>query len=267
MTFFPWPSAARGWRGNGEVGAVAYGIRAESAEFWQQRLLDHNVQVGVMQSRFGKSVIPFLDPDGMPLELIVSDEPATIRHWGEGSVAAEHALRGFHGVTLWVENEAESARLLTAVLGFQFVGQEGNRLRYRGAAEGIGLFVDLLVREKQPRGRMGAGSVHHVAFRTRDDEEQFAYQQRIGRAGVPVTEVKDRQYFHSIYFREPSGVLFEVATDAPGFAIDEPLQSLGQSLRLPPWLEPHRTTIENALPPLTYPGAVKASSETTPRTA
>lgn len=250
MTFFPWPHARRGVRGNGETAAVAYAIRPQSADYWRDRLAAHGAVVDDAGERFGQPVLTFLDPDGMRLELVTTDAPATIRHWAGGTVPAEHALRGFHGVTLWVESAVATAPLLTGVMGYKLVGKEGNRYRFAGASNDIGLFIDLLERPGQPRGQMGAGSVHHIAFRTRDDAEQREYLRSIGRAGYFVSDVKDRQYFHSIYFREPNGILFEVATDAPGFLVDEPVATLGTALKLPSWLEPRRALIEQRLPPL-----------------
>lgn len=250
MTFFPWRQMARGRRGNGETAAVAYSIRPESVDFWRQRLAGLNVRVSKSEKRFGAEVIAFDDPAGMRLELIVSDEPATFRFWEEGPIAEPHALRGFHSVTLWLSEVKRTATLLTEQLGYQFVGQEGERYRYKGASDNIGLYVDLLHRPNQPHARFGAGSIHHIAFRTVDDEEQQEYLNQLRHAGVGVSEVRDRQYFHSIYFRSPGGVLFEIATDAPGFYYDEPIAELGHNLKLPPWLEQYRPQIEQALPTL-----------------
>jgi glyoxalase family protein len=248
LTFFPWPHARRGAPGNGEAAAVAYTIRPGSADYWRARLGAAGVVVGQSQTRFGQEVIPFRDPDGMAVELVVSDAPATVQYWTEGPVPAEHALRGFHSVTLWLDEVERTAALLTGPMGYTLVGQEGSRTRLAGASGDIGLYVDLLHRPGQPRGRFGVGSIHHVAFRTIDDGEQLEYQAALRAAGFDVTPVRDRQYFHSIYFRAPGGVLFEVATDAPGFLYDETADALGSALRLPPWLEPRRAEIEAYLP-------------------
>jgi glyoxalase family protein len=150
-----------------------------------------------------------------------------------------------------------TGQLLTNQLGYQFVGQEGDRYRYRGASNDMGLHVDLLHRPDQPTGKFGAGSIHHIALRTIDDAEQIEYQRLLTSSGFRATEVRDRQYFHSIYFRSPGGVLFEIATDAPGFQIDEPVEELGQSLKLPPWLEPRRTQIVQTLPEFTLKPVTK----------
>jgi glyoxalase family protein len=259
LTFFPWRRLKRGERGNGEATAVAYNISTASVNFWQDRLQEHGISLGETQTRFGQAVLPFHDPDGMKLELIVNDQPTTIQNWDDGPVAAQHALRGFHSVTLWVGQVQATAELLTGSLGYQFVGQEGNRYRFQGAADNVGLLVDLLERPNKPLARMGAGSIHHIAFRTVDDSEQQEYLSLLRGQGYNVSPVMDRQYFHSIYFRAPSGVLFEVATDAPGFLYDEPVAELGQSLKLPPWLELSRMEIAQALPPIELPRIVAQS--------
>ncbi len=258
MTFFPWPHVARGVPGNGEVAIVAYTIRPDSVDYWRDRLLAHGVELGETETRFGAEVIPFKDPDGMGLELITSEDPATIQFWADGPVPEEHAILGFHSATLWVDQASRTADILVEQFGYTLDQQEGNRWRYRGASNDIGLYIDLLERPGMPRGRTGAGTVHHIAFRTIDDEEQLEYLDQLRRAALPVTPVQDRQYFHSIYFREPNGVLFEVATDAPGFAYDEPVAELGQNLKLPDWYEEHRAKIETALPKFKHPDLVDA---------
>lgn len=254
MTFFPWPRARRGTLGNGETAAVAYAIPSGSVDYWRERLTARGVGVSDAGVRFDQPVLAFHDPDGMRLELIATDAPATIRHWRNGPVPAEHALRGFHSVTLWQEEVEPTAELLAAHMGYTAAGQEGDRIRLAAAAtDGIGLYVDLLYRPGQPGGRFGVGSIHHIAFRTVDDSEQQEYLDALHAAGFDVSPVRDRQYFHSIYFRSPGGVLFEVATDAPGFLLDEPAETLGEALKLPPWFEPRRAEIEASLPPIILP--------------
>ena len=250
LTFFPWPHMGRGRRGNGEAAAVAYAMPAASMGYWAERLETLGVAERHVETRFGEEVLRFEDPDGLPLELVATEDPSTVRPWAGGPVPERHALRGFHSATLWLGAVAPTAALLTDQLGYTFVGQEGERSRYRAASAGRALYVDLVHRPDEPRGRFGAGSVHHIAFRTVDDAEQLAYRQVLQEAGQQVTPVRDRQYFHSIYFREPGGVLFEVATDAPGFTYDEPVEALGQALKLPPWLEARRDQIEQRLPRL-----------------
>lgn len=250
MTFFPWPHAKRGTPGNGETAAVAYAIRSESLAYWRERLTAHGISVAEGGTRFGEPVLAFDDPDGIRLELIATDTPATIRHWIDGPVPEDHALRGFHSVTLWLDEIEPTAGLLVAHMGYKFYGQEGSRARFAAASEDVGLYVDLLQRAGQPRGRFGVGSIHHIAFRTADDGEQQEYLDALRAAGFGVSPVRDRQYFHSIYFRSPGGVLFEIATDAPGFLLDETVESLGEVLKLPAWFEPRRAEIEAFLPPI-----------------
>lgn len=251
LTFFPWPHARRGRRGAGEVGAVAYAVSPRSLDFWRQRLVQHGVAVAEPTTRFGETVLPFPDPDGMMVELVASEHLAEVSHWTAGPIPAEHAIHGFHSATLWVGNPARSVDLLTQTLGFTLVGAENGRTRLRSAAAGApGAFIDLLAQPGLAPGAMGAGTVHHIAFRAPDDAEQLEWQATLGTSGYRVTEVMDRQYFHSIYFREPGGVLYEIATDPPGFTWDEPVEMLGTGLKLPPWLEPQRQAIERALPPI-----------------
>lgn len=253
MTFFPWPHAKRGVAGNGEASAVAYAVPASSLAYWQERLSSHAVTMGEQQIRFGETVLPFRDPDGMAVELVATTSPGAIQHWNDGPVPAEHALRGFHSVTLWLGEVEKAAALLTSHLGYKLVGREGNRWRFAADSSGIGRLIDLVHRPGQPRGQFGAGSIHHIAFRTADDTEQLDYLEKLRSAGFGVSPVRDRQYFHSIYFRAPGGVLFEVATDAPGFLYDEIVGVLGESLRLPPWLESRRAEIESFLPAINLP--------------
>lgn len=252
MTFFPWPNAARGTVGNGETTAVSYTIPPHSLPYWETRLAALGVATS-RETRFGDEVVVLADPDGMRLELVASDAPAMIRHWAAGPVPADQAIRGFHGATLWVGSAEATAVILQQQLGYEFVGQQGNRSRYRGASNDIGLYLDLVARPGRPRGRTGAGTIHHIAFRTVDDAEQLEYLAKLRGVGIAATPVQDRQYFRSIYFREPNGVLFEIATDAPGFYYDEPIAELGTSLKLPAWLEPHRREIEQAVPGFVHP--------------
>ncbi len=248
MTYFPWQHMRPGRRGNGETAAMAYTIRPQAMGFWQNWLKKSGISTGERQTRFGQDVLPFTDPDGLPLELITSDDPATLQFWADGPIGASDALQGFHSVTLWLDQVEPTANLLTQQLGYRFIGEEGNRFRYKADGNDIGLFVDILHRPGQPQGQFGAGSIHHIAFRTVDDTEQLEYLQKLRQARVQVTPVQDRQYFHSIYFRSPGGVLFEIATDAPGFPYDEPVAELGTHLKLPSWLEQHRPAIEQRLP-------------------
>lgn len=256
MTFFPWVGARRGVRGNGEVVATAYSVAKAALPMWRERLKEAGFTF-TESERFGNTVLTTEDPDGMWLELVADDGAAVPQPWEAGPVPEPEALRGFHSATLWVDRNAAVRDLLVGQLGFSEAGQEadpeGTRSRYQGSGAGVGLYVDVVERPGRARGRMGAGSVHHVALRTRDDTEQAEYLAQLGAAGFHPTPVQDRQYFHSIYFREPNGVLFEIATDAPGFPDDEPVEELGKSLKLPAWFESKRDLIERHVPAIVSP--------------
>jgi glyoxalase family protein len=246
----------RGIRGNGEVAAVAYNIPAGSIGFWQDHLKRLGVEVQAVEQRFGMEVLPFDDPDGMRVELVASAASPEVRYWEAGPISEVHALRGFQGITLWLDEVEPTADLLINVMGYTLAGQEGNRHRFMGGTGALANTLDILHRPKSPedildQADFGAGSIHHVAFRVPTDEEQLAYQSALRVARYSVTPVRDRQYFHSIYYHEPGGVLFEIATEPPGFATDEPLNALGEALKLPPWLEPNRSAIEESLEPIT----------------
>ena len=259
MTFFPWSGAQRGTLGNGETAAVAYSIGAGSVDYWKEQLEDFDLDVAESE-RFGERVLGFADPDGLRLELTTDSVEISAEvsaYWQDGPISQEHALRGFHGVTMWLENKSETERLLTDHLGFEKVGEEsdaeGQRTRYQSAGKGVGLYTDIVERPGKFPGRSGAGTVHHIALRVPDDEVQGEYLDFLREQGQRVTPVQDRQYFRSIYFREPGGVLFELATDVPGFPDDEPVETLGRDLKLPPWLESKREQIEARLPKLERP--------------
>jgi glyoxalase family protein len=250
ITFFPWPGASPGRAGLGQAVETAYLIPEGSVSFWVGRLVALGVPHQAPVRRFGRTVISFRDPDGMHLELVGDPAAAGMPGHAGGDVPAEHAIRGFAGVTLWVADPAPTARVLTEAFGYRAAGEDDGRHRYTASGDGLGLWVDLRVAPGFLRGASGAGTIHHVAFRARDDEQQAAMVQALAGLGLRATEQVDRNYFRSVYFREPGGVLFEIATDAPGFAVDEMPDSLGSKLMLPPWLEPHRAQVEAALPPL-----------------
>ena len=257
LTFFAWPGARRGRPGAGQVAAVTLAVPAGSLDFWGARLAAGGVAVHPAAPRFGEPVLAFTDPDGMAVELAgVAAVDLAFEPTPGGGVPVEHAVRGIRAVTLSERNAAPTAALLTGRFGYGPAGrgEADGRVRFvpAGGAAG-GSAVDLLVQPDAPAGHVAVGSVHHVAFRARDDAEQAAWRAELAGAGLGVSPVMDRTYFRSIYFREPGGVLFEVATDRPGFTADEPLAGLGRALRLPPGLEPHRAEIEGALPPLTLP--------------
>jgi glyoxalase family protein len=248
LTFFPIEHAAPGRVGIGETQETAFRVPRTSIGWWTHRLIENGVAHEPLVQVFGEPTLRFRDPDGMMLALVgvdVGDEAG----WASAEVPEEHAIRGLHGVTLLLDKAEATAAILTEVLGLQEVGREGNLVRFAGSA-GIGSLVTLRAVGGFLPGRPGAGSVHHIAFRAADDAAQAAMGEQLAARGLHVTEQRDRQYFRSIYFREPGGVLFEIATDAPGFAVDEPLLELGRHLKLPPWLEPDREQIAAALPPL-----------------
>ena len=251
LTFFPWPHATRGSAGAGEVTHTAFSIPATSLAFWEQRLVDLHIPFTRSPRRFDEEVLTLADPDGMKIELVAHAEASAAHPPRFSDVPAAHAIRGFHGVTMLQLDANETAATL-AFMGFLPIAEEGNRLRFASPADpnALGNHIDILVDPQANFGRSGAGSVHHIAFRAANDESHLEWRTEITHH-LPATEVLDREYFHSIYFREPGGVLFELATDNPGFAIDEPLESLGERLCLPPWFESRRPELEQRLYPIT----------------
>ncbi len=255
LTFFPWPGAPRGRLGSGQATATSYSIPPESVGFWLERLKQHRIAARGPEGRFGDQVISFSDPDGLPLELAAAAESDPRAPWPEGPVPAEHAIRGFHGVTLLEDRAEGTVGLLAETLGFSAAEEAGGRRRFTAGRGGPGAIVDVLAGPGSPRGVVAVGTVHHVAWRASSDAEQEEWRKKIAALGHNVTPIIDRKYFRSIYFREPGGVLFEIATDAPGFAVAESPERLGTSLVLPPWLEPRRAERTAALPPIRLPAA------------
>ena len=248
LTFFPWPDARRGVQGAGQTSATTFAVPRGALGYWAERLAAHGVDVGHTR-RDGGDVLAFADPDGLALELVERGDFGSWQPWEQGAVPAEHAIHGIDAVTLAEADPERTASFLTDNLGFRASGSDGDRASFQATAGGAGTRVDV-VPSADARGRVAAGSVHHVAFRLADDDAQRDWRQLLASGGVMVTPVKDRDYFHSIYFREPGGVLFELATDTPGFAIDEPVDELGTALRLPVVLRSRREEIERRLPPL-----------------
>ncbi|HUS08189.1 MAG TPA: ring-cleaving dioxygenase [Bryobacteraceae bacterium] len=251
LTFFPWPGARRGKQGTGQVTATAFAVPQNSLDYWDQRANERLVAATRESVRFGEEVLTFADPDGMPLELIAAAVNPGIAIQGT-TVESQHAIAGFHAAAIQVKDVKATAGLLTGLMGFELTKRDSNRFRYEVANGGPGAAIDLIETPGAARGLGGAGTVHHIAWRTPDDEQQREWLRQLAAAGYQVSPIMDRQYFHSIYFREPGGVLFEIATDPPGFTLDEPLQELGEKLMLPPWMEPMRARIEQALPPLKH---------------
>jgi glyoxalase family protein len=262
LTFFPWSRAPHGRQGTGQAAALAFAIRPASLGFWLERLIQHGVKYEGPARRFGEQVLSFQDPDGLQLELVAHEPSEAWDTMPTAMLPNEHQVRGFHSVTLWEEDSGRTARLLTNGLGFRAAGQENNVFRCisagaesmsPSASAGPGSIVDIKSASGFGRGVVAVGTVHHVAFRARDDAAQLTMREQLTGERLDITPVIDRQYFHSVYFREPGGVLLEIATDPPGFTVDKPLDELGTHLKLPPWLEANRKELESVLPPLRVP--------------
>lgn len=252
LTFFAWPMATRGSLGVGETSTLAFGVPSTSLDFWEQRLLAAGIPVEDAGDRFGDRILSFGDPDGMRVELVGTKSAPEVRTPRTSDVPQEHSVRGFHGVTLCEAGFELTARVLNT-MGFRKTEQDNNRIRFAAEGNAPGRHIDVLVQPQLVYGNMGAGTIHHIAFRAVDDASQLEWREVLVGISLNVTPVLDRNYFHSIYFREPGGVLFEIATDPPGFTIDEPVESLGESLKLPAWYERSRGRIERALPPIEMP--------------
>jgi glyoxalase family protein len=262
ITFFPWPGARRGARGSGQVTTVSFAIPPNSMAFWKERLRANHVIAEEIAERFGNAALRFLDPDGLLIELVASSngtpvipskvegyrrETFKVTSTGSLDVARDDRIGGFAAPTLEVRNPEKTEELLAEILGFECVAEENSRRRFRGSGSNAAAEIDL-VSSEAGFGQIAVGTVHHIAFRAADDEEQLRVREQLVARGLNVTPVIDRQYFHSIYFREPNGILFEIATDGPGFLVDESADELGETLKLPPIYEPNRDEIERVLP-------------------
>jgi glyoxalase family protein len=249
LTFFPWPGVTQGRQGAGMSTTTAFSVPGESLGWWYERLRGLAVDVDAPQTRDAEEVLTFRDPNGMIIDLVASAGDHRSGWDGVADIPAEHAVRGLHAITLSEHDLDPSAGMLTELLGMNVAAEQGDRARFGMSGGNSGALVDVQggVRD---RGLQAGGTVHHVAFRAPDLPTMILWREELVSRGVQVTEILDRQYFKSIYFREPGGVLFEIATDAPGFAVDEPLLELGRALKLPPWLEPNREQIAASLPPL-----------------
>ncbi len=252
LTFFPWAELAPPRLGHGLAVEVALEVPAGSLDYWSARLDTYGAPLGTPARRFGDLVLPLVDPHGMKLALVES----AARHsreftpWNGSEVPPERQIRGLHGAQIWEQDAAVTAAFLTSVLGFEPLGSEDGWMRY-GFAGAAGV-VDVREAPEARRGAWGVGAVHHLAWRVDDETHQMAVRAAVEAAGQRPTPVIDRFWFKSVYFKEPGGVLFELATDGPGFAVDEAPAQLGERLVLPPWLEPQRARIEAELPPLTF---------------
>ena len=254
LTFFPWPDARRGRQGGGQVAVTSFSIRPASLGFWIERFIKKRVEFEQPVARYeDERVIAFKDHEGFMGELVAHSGADAQSGWSATGVPSEHAIRGLYSVTLWLDANELTGQLLTNTLGFTLAREQGSIYRYATSNDGSGTIVDLRCVPGIWRGVMGAGTVHHVAFRCTSEAEQMEVRTELTSLGYNVTPQLDRDYFKSIYFREPGGVLFEIATDAPGFAVDEPVDALGQSLKLPSWLELRRFEIEALLPNIHVP--------------
>lgn len=241
LTFFPWPGAYRARAGTGQVFTICFAIPRGSAGEWKAKLEASSISLA-QSELFGDKILSFSDPDGMALQLAETDIPA-----------GDSGICGFGPAVLAEEGYESTARLLTETFGFRLIASDGPRFRFTSTGTGPGNTVDLLCTPDLRAGTTGAGIVHHIAWRTPDDATQLAWREKLAGLGYNVTPVMNRNYFQSIYFREPGGVLFEIATDAPGFLVDEDVENLGRALKLPPEYESLRSRIESVLPPITVP--------------
>ncbi len=253
LTFFPWPNMAPVHPGHGLAMEVTFAIPSGSLEWWRARLESFRVLVAAEESRFGERVLPFKDPHGLSLALVETKRERTFVPWEKSPVPVEHQLRGMDSVRLLEHDLKASATFLTDVLGFERVSEENDWVRFSVASSAAGTMLDIREVSSGSRGRWGTGGVHHIAWRVPDIDSQLAVRADVELAGRRPTQLIDRFWFTSVYFLEPGGVLFELATEGPGFARDEAADSLGEKLILPPWLEVDRAKIESSLPPLMIP--------------
>ncbi|MCP9200818.1 ring-cleaving dioxygenase [Gramella sp. GC03-9] len=252
LTFFPWPNVRQGKDGAGMATEIGYSVPKGSLEFWKDRFEEKNVRHYQITEQFGERKLPFQDPDGLKLSLIEAEHADDRKGYETAEVKTNAALKGFHGVTLSLNNIGATAEILTEVFGYKKERSEGNLTRYKTDSVKNAAIVDLLELPDLPRGLNAGGTNHHVAFRVKDEETLMAIREKVLKKGLQITEKIDRDYFFSLYFREPGGVLFEIATDNPGFATDETVQELGSSLQLPDRYEGAREQIEKALPKLKH---------------
>lgn len=251
LTFFPWGSAIQtGRRGSRQLTEIGYSVPAGSLDFWVKRFDENNVIYNKPVEKFGERYLTFLDPDGLKFELTESKTADNRAPWTTPEVSAENATRGFHHITITANKAEPTAYILTKVFGYRLLAQEGNRYRYTTDAIDTANIVDIVELPQEPIGHVAGGSVHHVAFRVKDEATLMEYHEKIAALGLHITEKIDRNYFYSLYFREPGGVLFEIATDNPGFAVDETVEQLGSGLKLPAQYESNRKEIEAVLPKL-----------------
>lgn len=253
LTFFPWPNMGPGRLGLGLTIEVPFAVPMESLPYWQERFEKKRVAFSKVETRFGEKALPFKDPHGLQLALVETDDERQFVPWEISPVPPARQLRGMHAVRLWEDDLKPTATLLTEAMGFEHLGTEAGWHRYGVDGGTSGKIIEVKELPEERRGQWGTGSVHHVAWRLKDSEEEIALRDIIVEMGLEPTPPIDRFWFKSVYFEEPGGALFELATDGPGFSRDEEIEHLGERLVLPPWLEPRRHEIEAALPPLEIP--------------
>lgn len=253
LTFFPWPQMAPGRPGIGLTVEVSFAIAPGSLAYWQERLQQYSVEHGAPEIRFGETTLAFKDVHGLQLALVETTDERQFVPWENSPVLAEHQLRGMHSVRLWERKLEHTEKILTQRMGFVLLGVEDGWHRYGVNGGGSGKLIEIKELPDERRGQWGIGSVHHVAWRVKDSDEQMSLREGIANAGLRPTPQIDRFWFKSVYYKEPGGVLFELATDGPGFDRDEDMEHLGEQLILPPWLETQRTEIQAALPSLEMP--------------
>ncbi len=250
LTFFPWGNIGKGQIGSGMATNIGYAVPGGSIDFWRSRLIENGITPAQTEEIFGELHLPFADPDGLLIDFIEPLQPDTRKQWLIADTSDENALRGFHTVTLSVRSIGPTATILTDIFGFTLLQQEGNRYRFITNAVNNAAIVDIIEDATMAPGRGSAGTNHHVAFRVKNEEVLMEFREKVAKKGLSITPKIDRDYFFSLYFREPGGVLFEIATDNPGFTKDEPLEHLGMGLQLPGQYEIQRTKIEAVLPNL-----------------
>jgi len=250
LTFFPWERVSKGSQGSGMATEIGYSVPQNSLAFWSDRLKSFNVTITGSGKRFGEDCLSFEDPDGLPLTLIIPSSGDSRKGWQTTDVKEAVAAKGFHSITLSLGAIGETAKVLTDIFDYAFLHQEGNRHRFITRAVDQASIIDLLEVPGERRGVNAGGTIHHVAFRVKNEEVLMEYRKKVLDYGLNITPKIDRNYFFSLYFREPGGVLFELATDNPGFTVDETAETLGTHLKLPPQYERSRAEIEKVLPVL-----------------
>ena len=253
LTFFPWTEKGfKGKRGTGQIAAISFSIPISSLDFWMDHLTKQKINFAGPVKRFNEQVLIFEDHDEFELEIVASEEERRLG-WDSRYIPEEHSIRGFWGASIWHQKIEITESFMSSLLGFKKFDETENRVRLALPNGGAGTYVDLISLPEQQRGIMGVGAIHHIAYRTPNDKDQLEIREKIINKKYDVTPVIDRNYFHSIYFKEPGNVLFEIATDPPGFFVDETRETLGKALKLPEWYEPRRSEIESALPKIKIP--------------